>query len=189
MKTCSVTDCTGPHYAKGLCEKHYIRMRKGQDLEAKSVYQETDLERLQKKFTVADNGCWNWNFPRADGRANTFFYRGKPQAAYRAAYQILVGPVPDGMCLLHRCDNGLCVNPSHIFLGDRKDNYHDMVTKGRSNIARGEMKKTIAKLSDEIIREIRKSPLNGNQLAKKYGVHRQTIYDVRSGKAWAHVVD
>lgn len=186
MKHCSVPNCTDKYYALELCEKHYKRQRKGNSLTEKSVYQMSDLEKLAEKYTVSSNGCWEWKKPRPDGRANTFLYQGKVQIAYRAAWKIYNGPIPDNLCVLHHCDNGLCVNPNHLFLGTHKDNYEDMRLKGRSNTAKGESKKS-SKLTEKDIIEIKTSLLSRKELTLKFGVNRQTIADVLEGKTWKHV--
>lgn len=186
MKKCTVKDCDSAHYAKGLCNKHYIRSKSGQSLVEKSIYDETPLERFSKKFTKHESGCWLWNFPRPDGRANTFYFEERPQIAYRVAYKLFNGEIPHGICVLHSCDNGLCVNPEHLFLGTHQDNTNDMLSKKRHWAKCGEEKKN-SKLTEEMVREIRNSPLNGNQLSKKFGVNRRTVYDVLDGKTWKHV--
>lgn len=188
MKTCSVENCQRDHYAIGLCRMHYTRSRKGHSLTEKSVYQMSPKEKFEQKYVISHNGCWEWKFPRPDGRANTFFYDGVVQSAYRASYQIHNGKIPDGLCVLHRCDNGLCVNPNHLFLGTHKDNTQDMIEKGRQNTARGIQRGKGAKLSEDAVRDIKSSSLNGNQLAKKHGVHRRTIYDILDGKTWTHIM-
>lgn len=188
MKSCSVPNCADKYYAKGLCGKHYTRQKKGQSLTELSVYQLTDLERLQQKYSVSESGCWEWNFPGPNGRANTFLFDGKVQNAYRASWKIHNGPIPDNLCVLHKCDNGLCVNPEHLFLGTNLDNYNDMISKNRGNVAKGEQKVKCAKLKEYQVIEIRSSNLHFTELAKKYGVHRQTIQDILSGKQWKHLL-
>lgn len=152
----------------------------------KSRYELTDLERLMQKVSIQDNGCWHFQYARADGRANTFYFRGKPLSAYRAAYILHKGEIPDGLCVCHTCDNGLCVNPDHLWLGTYADNSRDMVKKGRGKSPEG-LRNPHARLNPDIVREIRSSPLKGNQLAKKYGVSRAIIYDVLHGRSWKTV--
>lgn len=189
MPCCTVDGCLRPYYAKGLCNAHYKRKSKGQSLTEKSVYQKTALEKFQEKYEVMDNGCWNWKNPRPDGRANTFWHEGKVMGAYKASYLIHKGPVGD-LWVLHRCDNGLCVNPDHLFLGTPKDNTQDMIQKGRQVWKKGEGRGKVAKLTEAQVLEIKSaaaSGVKGNRLAKQYGVHRATLYDILNGKTWTHV--
>ena len=82
-----------------------------------------------------DAECWEWNASR-----NSFGYgqltivgpNGKrPRTTHRLSWELHVGPIPEGMCILHRCDNPPCVNPAHLFIGTKADNYRDMRAKGR----------------------------------------------------------
>lgn len=80
---------------------------------------------------VRDNGCIEWqghSDPKGYGR---FSAKGEI-LAHRLAYRMHNGPIPDGYMVLHRCDNRLCVNPQHLFVGDNQANMDDMVRKGRS---------------------------------------------------------
>jgi len=186
MQSCSVPGCTDRYYAKGLCGKHYTRSKKGQPLETKSRYQLTPQEKFELKFTKDASECWNWHFSDPKGRANTFLYNGKVQRASRVSYQLYIGPIPAGLCVLHECDNALCVNPKHLFLGTHKDNTQDMYNKKRNINLCGEDRKH-SKLTNEAVQDIRSSPLNGNQLAKKYNVTRSIIYDVIHRRSWKHL--
>lgn len=78
--------------------------------------------------------CWFWV-----GRKMTFgygdiqLYAGGPRtSSHRASWEINVGPIPNGMFVLHKCDNPPCVNPDHLFLGTQKDNLLDARKKGRA---------------------------------------------------------
>ena len=83
------------------------------------------------------SGCWNWKLHKdrvgygrmkiSLGNRNSF----RSESAHRYAYELWVGPIPTGMCVLHKCDNRGCCNPEHLFLGTQADNIHDMHRKGR----------------------------------------------------------
>ena len=77
------------------------------------------------------NSCWNWT-----GAKHSFGYGSvrisrRAYKAHRVSYEWLIGPIPEGMCLLHTCDNPMCVNPSHLQVGTKMDNTQDMMKKGR----------------------------------------------------------
>lgn len=92
-------------------------------------------DRFDDKWTPEPNtGCWLWL--AAGGRGGygviKLPHSKKNSSAHRVAFELYVGPVPPGMCVLHRCDTRACVNPAHLFLGTYEDNAHDMIRKGRA---------------------------------------------------------
>lgn len=83
------------------------------------------------------DGCWLYPAGKSKpGSYITVYLLGYYIQAHRLAWRILNGPIPDGLCVLHTCDNTHCVRPDHLFLGTRKDNVNDMMRKGRAQWSR-----------------------------------------------------
>lgn len=107
---------------------------------------------------------------------------------HRYAYQLAHGEIPAGMSVCHRCDNPLCCNPEHLFIGTHKENMRDMSDKGRASkhshpVKKGELSPK-AKLLDAQIIEIRSRRTDGEtvtSLAAAYGVHHSYISRVARG--------
>lgn len=140
--------------------------------------------------TGKEDECWNWKrstdrlgYARISpgGRGST------PMLAHRMSWETYRGPIPDGMCVCHRCDNPSCVNPSHLFLGTKKENSEDMVTKRRSRGAPPGVNHPRAKLNPEKVRIIRTCSTGPAELARRFGVTGSTICNVRSRRVWRHV--
>lgn len=133
--------------------------------------------------------CWIWIGPTVLGgdkrpRGKISRGRGKIEMAYRAAYRLFRGPIPDGLFVLHSCDNGLCVNPAHLFVGTQADNMADKVSKNRQ--ARGE-KSGPSKLTRESVLEIRAMASSGassRSLADRFGVSSVAIRSILKGISW-----
>ena len=142
----------------------------------------------------AENGCIEWAGVtlRSNGRDSHRYGRftrdGKKYLAHRYAYEAVVGSIPDAMDVLHRCDNTLCCNPKHLFLGTQADNMADMSSKGRARKTgdpkpKGEASPR-AKLTDAQITDLRARRASGETvtaLATVYGVHHSYISRLARG--------
>lgn len=89
--------------------------------------------RLSNYMPVPEAGCWIWlGWKSAAGYGGVRSHGKSFSSAHRYFYTHLVGPIPDGMLVLHKCDTPICVNPDHLFLGDHLANNEDMWLKGRA---------------------------------------------------------
>jgi hypothetical protein len=127
--------------------------------------------------------CWQWTGAIQHGYGEI-----RSRRAHRFSWELHFGPVPSGLCVLHRCDNRKCCNPKHLFLGSKEENNSDRDAKGRQ--AKGE-KSALAKLTESIIREIRSKyalGLSRMQIANEYSVGWTTANNIVLRRTWKHVV-
>jgi len=137
------------------------------------------------------DGCWN--IPTGGWRPRICLpgRNGVPITASRYAYELLVGPVPSGMWVLHTCDNGNCVRPEHLYLGTQTENEKDKADRGRVKGTRNPS----AKLNEADVRAIRKMLLSGSKHADKkriaqlYGVSWQSVDHIHRGLKWGWLND
>jgi len=96
------------------------------------------LRRIEDLFfkyvTTTWDGCWEWIGSKNPKGYGCFRVRGTLKPAHRVAYDLFVGIIPEGLRVLHKCDNRACVNPKHLWLGTNQDNTNDMISKGRDNL-------------------------------------------------------
>lgn len=139
--------------------------------------------------------CWIWTGGKSKKGYGQFTVKGKNLRAHRYAYEVLVGPVPNGLCVLHKCDTPSCVNPKHLFVGTTQENQQDKFVKGRQ--AKGESN-GFSKVTESVVRELRRryelkkgyyDPVNGQPaLAKEFGLTQANVSLIVRRETWKHVV-
>jgi hypothetical protein len=152
-------------------------------------YLEQLRRRLAQRSAYNTDGCRIWQ-----GSLTTTGYgqvsvtmngRKRPEKAHRASWLAHHGPIPEGLCVCHKCDDALCIHEDHLFLGTKAENSADMVAKGRS--ARG-ARNGSAVLTELDVRDIRRLLSFGTrqtEIAEAYGVCRPLISMIKNGRAWA----
>lgn len=133
--------------------------------------------------------CWFWRGNKPDGRYGHFCYESQTVKAHRWIYELLNGPIPEGMVVRHKCDNPWCVKPSHLEIGTPADNIRDKYERGRNDDRKGE-NHPLARLHDDDIRRIRKLASVGmrhQQLAQLFGMSRQYIGKIVRRQNWKHI--
>lgn len=138
-------------------------------------------------------GCWEWTAAKKNGYG--VFARKVPGTvimkgvyAHRHSWEMKSGPIPKGLCVLHKCDNRPCVRNDHLFLGTKRDNTADMMSKGRGKQPglKGSSQPN-SKLTKADVLAIRSSSASQTEEAKKYGVSQGLISRIRLRRAWKHV--
>lgn len=140
------------------------------------------LHRFVAKVVVAENEdpCWLWDGAVGSDDYGKFRSGNSMSSAHRYAYELFKGPIPEDLCVLHRCDTPLCVNPTHLFLGTKADNSADMMRKERHQ-------HSARKLSREQVRDLKRQLRDGvpkTELARRFDICRSTVQDIASGDAW-----
>lgn len=137
-------------------------------------------DKRKRGFRIEDRGyetpCHIWEGkPNNQGYGQTW-KNGYRRGAHCVAWEEAHGPIPDGLHVLHRCDQPPCIREDHLFLGTHADNMTDKVAKGRQ--ARGERIGT--KLTDEQVAEIRAATGTQREIAERYGVSRGHVSNLRA---------
>ncbi len=141
----------------------------------------------EKVDVKSDSECWNWHGAVNSTRRGYIKIYYVNYVAHRIAYYIYYKKDPGKLLVCHECNNGLCMNPNHLFLGTVSDNVQHAYDTGIIS-QRGTLSAS-AKLLDSHIREIRnlQGTIPQSKIAKIYGVSPATISYILSGQRWTHV--
>lgn len=132
--------------------------------------------------------CWVWTGAiNSQGRPNFGVASYVTDLAHRVAWALVIGRIPEGMLVCHKCDNELCVRPSHLFLGTYLDNNRDRHSKGRDGDHTGENNGR-AKLTEERVKEIRDLYTNGRlsqeAIARRFGIKQVAVSRIVRRVSW-----
>lgn len=190
-RVCSLVGCDGQVYARGWCNRHYQRWLKHGDPE--TVMRPNLMQRFWRKVGFTDRlSCWEWRGSKdRNGYGHLVGPSGRIEKAHRVSWQLAHGAIPEGLYVLHRCDNRACVNPNHLWLGTYRDNRLDCVAKGRhaNNAKRGEAH-YLTHLTNEDVIAMRKRWGEGQSqsaLAREYNISASQVRKIVHYQRWAHV--
>jgi hypothetical protein len=151
---------------------------------------------MLEEHKITREGCWVWPGAQVANGYGTVQFAKKAYLLHRLSFETFRGPIPIGSCVLHRCDNRLCYNPKHLFIGSKADNNADRDKKGRTargeNIAskiRGELN-VHAKLTTKDVLSIRTRVAAGakqTKVAELFGVDPSHISNIVLRKNWHHI--
>lgn len=133
------------------------------------------------RFVRMGDGCWEWTGSLRSTGYGQFYSGTRPIGAHRYSWEMTHGPIPAGLCVLHSCDNRLCVRPDHLWLGTVAENNADAARKGRMH----------SKLSGDQVLEIRRRRLAGEDrrsLAAAFGVDVSMVDRIANGRRLKYIV-
>lgn len=140
-----------------------------------------------------ESGCWIWTGAKNSYGYGDCVFLGKRTNASRAAWILKNGEPTEGMVVCHSCDNPVCVNPDHLWLGTQGDNVRDCVAKGRCAghfVPGAAHPRPCGKLSVEQVRLAKKlhfeDGISQSEIGRRFGVHSSTISRAVRGEYWSH---
>ncbi len=136
--------------------------------------------------------CWHWTGSKTKLGYGQFGFRQGAKVhvfyAHRVAYSLSVGEIPEGLLVLHHCDNPSCCNPDHLFVGTDADNMRDRDSKRRQN--KGETV-VFAKLKEADVMEIRqlyaRGGLTRKEIGDRFGIKPNNVSLITTRKIWKHL--
>lgn len=153
-------------------------------------------ESLTKRFWLYvsvgnTTDCWMWVGDRGKDGYGRIWHEGKTRQAHRVAFFLFGGVLPPNKpSVLHTCDTPACVNPTHLFAGDTKDNNADRDRKGRNADVRGE-KNACAKLNTAQVLAIhqlyKEAWMTKTSIAEIFGVSPANVCLIGKEQTWAHL--
>ena len=179
MTQCSIEGCQGNKHAKGLCKHHYqTQWRTGKTDLIRPVFRGNKYQRLEHYSRPSDcSDCIVWIGHKDKDGYGAMRDGKKMVRPHRVAYEKEFGAIPEGMSVLHKCNNPDCVNPAHLYLGDHSQNMKDRLKSG--NYATGERHPN-SKFSDETVNLIRMESGTNKYISQKYGVSVTQVRNIRS---------
>lgn len=144
-------------------------------------------EKVVERFYKKIGTDWKWKGSKDGCGYGRIKINGKYHSAHRVSYIIFNGEIPEGMSVLHSCDNPGCVNPKHLHLGTQADNMREMAERGRSQ--RGENHNN-SKLTNKQVIDIRKKyelGLSQTVIGKEYNISNRYVSMIVNKKRWKHI--
>ena len=178
------TDRDPARWCRGYCSRCYQRVQEGVPLDAPA--QRRNGAPFWESVASVPSGCLEWTAGLDGHGYGRTRWKGRGQGAHRVAWELTYGGIPEGLDVLHQCDNPVCVNPDHLFLGTQADNMQDKAVKGRA-LSGEENPQSLLTASQVLeIRELA-GTMTHREIAEKYGVHKATVSDITRRQTWAHI--
>ncbi len=178
-RVCSLEGCGGTHEARGYCNAHYLRHKKGLPLD--SPIREVGVpfwDRVDRSGGI--DSCWLWTGARYG--CSPYGHWWSPEArhdmaTHRYVASLAYGALPVDAVVLHSCDEPACCNPLHLIVGTQRQNIRDMYQKGRGRQGAAHSGR---KLTDDDVREVFASGGTNGEIAARFGISKTTVSHIKN---------
>lgn len=132
------------------------------------------------------DGCWEISSHKSGKSGYVYLWRNGVGniAAHRYVYEMWIGEIPDGMVVMHKCDNRICINPDHLTLGTQEDNMHDCTDKNRRPLGDRNGQSKLTWDDVWVIRQRHKDGETGNSIARSIGMSKAQVNKIINNKSW-----
>jgi len=189
VRLCDIEGCGGKHYAKDFCAMHYNRNRLGKEMVAFR-----DLNPIEKLMNsiVRNSGlkglCWEFTGTRSTKGYGKVWTDGKLISAHRISWEHHNNQeIPEGLCVLHSCDNPPCVNPDHLSIGTHKKNAEERSERNRNGDQNGENNGSSKLSNEDVIFIYQNTTMSAKELSNMFNVNVRNINRIKDGTRWSHL--
>lgn len=134
--------------------------------------------------SAGPTACWPWTGARIGTGYGQLRIGRRRILAHRLAYTLAAADIPDGLCVLHSCDNPICCNPAHLRAGSHLDNRHDCAARGRARV-----RPVITPDQILAVRQAAAAGATNRQLAAEYGVRYAVIFRMVTRRTFRNLED
>lgn len=192
QKKCSLENCEAKVKAKGLCQRHWVRLRKHGDVNftlKNAGVGDTFEQRFWSRVAVTANPekCWEWQAYRSVQGYGKIVWKNRSQRAHRVAFELFYGYEPKLKVRHVVCDNPPCCNPYHLKEGTPAENSQDMVDKGRQTKGESHYKTSLTEDKVLNIRQLSKIGLSYFEISQKCGVSKSAVAHIVKRRVWKHI--
>lgn len=188
-KMCGVDECMGIYYGRGFCGKHYQRWVDHKNVDhIRTPRFKSPLEAYEAHVIKrGDQDCWSWSGKKDGMGYGVLRYKPKIWRAHRFSYNQFVNPIPEGLFVCHKCDQPLCTNPKHLFLGTSNENFEDCRKKMRHVMGSRCHNAKITEVEALNIKLLLHNGCKTIHVSNKLSVAYNIVSNIKYGKTWKHI--